>query len=157
MGSPLRQEVHAVPFSPPPAPRTGLVYGRNEPPRSTHNWVLYSCQWAVTMVYCSGLGLRDPGYRPQLCRRENDPLHLCSCSGLREYSAAGHRMAMVHGPNVIPSLEIVAASTAGENHVLQYFPAQALSGGIIVGSRRSGSRSLYRSIPYRPNCKTGAT
>ena len=49
MGSPLRQEIHTVP-SPPPQ-KTGLVYGRNEQPRSPHVWCLYSFQWLVTMVY----------------------------------------------------------------------------------------------------------
>jgi xanthine/uracil permease len=45
----------------------------------------------------------------------------------------GHRMAMVHGPNVIPSLAIVAAFAAGgENYALQSFTAQALAGVVIV-------------------------
>jgi xanthine/uracil permease len=45
----------------------------------------------------------------------------------------GHRMAMVSGPNIIPSLAIVAAFTAGgENYALQSFTAQALAGIIIV-------------------------
>lgn len=45
----------------------------------------------------------------------------------------GHRMAMVHGPNVMASLAIVAALVAGgETYALQSFTAQPLSGVSIV-------------------------
>jgi hypothetical protein len=42
-------------------------------------------------------------------------------------------MAMVSGPNVIPSFAIVAAFTAaGETYALQSFAAQALAGVLLV-------------------------
>jgi xanthine/uracil permease len=45
----------------------------------------------------------------------------------------GHRMAMVSGPNVIPSFAIVAAyAAAGETYALQTFAAQALAGVLLV-------------------------
>jgi xanthine/uracil permease len=59
----------------------------------------------------------------------------------------GHRMAMVHGPNVIPSLAIVAAYTAGgENYALQSFTAQAISGVIITALVLLGAVRYIRKV-----------
>jgi len=59
----------------------------------------------------------------------------------------GHRMAMVHGPNVIPSLAIVAAFAAGgETYALQSFTAQALSGIIIVALVALGAVRYIRKV-----------
>jgi xanthine/uracil permease len=59
----------------------------------------------------------------------------------------GHRMAMVHGPNVIPSLAIVAAYAAGgEAYALQAFTAQALSGIIIVAVVALGAVRFIRKV-----------
>jgi xanthine/uracil permease len=133
MGLPQRQEIYTVP----PPPQTQLVYGRNERPRSTHDWCLYSFQWLVTMVYAVvwgyaivGVGLNFSG-----ARMTTYISAVVLTIGLSTLLQAwfGHRMAMVHGPNVIPSLAIVAAFTAGgENYALQSFAAQALAGIIIV-------------------------
>src|SRR5215831_10131056 len=124
MGSPLRQEPQLVSAPPPRPSAIGLVYGRNEQPRSTHDWVLYSFQWLVTMVYAVvwgyaivGVGLNFTGAR--MTTYISTVVLTIGLSTLLQ-SWLGHRMAMVHGPNVIPSLAIVAAFTAaGENYALQ--------------------------------------
>src|SRR5262250_493369 len=137
MGSPLRRGIHAVSSSPPPLPKAGLVYGRNEQPRSPHDWLLYSFQWLVTMVYAVvwGYAIVGVGLNFQGARMTTYISAVVLTIGISTLLQAwlGHRMAMVHGPNVIPSLAIVAAYTAGgENYALQSFTAQALSGVIIA-------------------------
>lgn len=151
MGSPLRQEIHAVPSPPPRLPETGLVYARNEHPRSTHDWVLYSFQWLVTMVYAVvwgyaivGVGLNFQG--PRMTTYLSAVVFTIGLSTLLQ-AWLGHRMAMVHGPNVIPSLAIVAALAAGgETYALQSFTAQALSGIIILGLVALGAVRYIRKI-----------
>ena len=59
----------------------------------------------------------------------------------------GHRMAMVHGPNVIPSLAIVAVFIAGgEAYALQSFTAQAMAGIIIVALVYLGAVRYIRKV-----------
>jgi xanthine/uracil permease len=138
MGSPLRQEPYAIPSVPsPPAKADQLVYGRNEQPRSTHDWCLYSFQWLVTMVYAVvwGYAIVGVGLNFQGARMTTYISAVVLTIGLSTLLQAwvGHRMAMVHGPNVIPSLAIVAAFTAGgEDYALQSFAAQAFAGIIIA-------------------------
>src|SRR5215469_13753028 len=137
MGSPLRHEIHVVPTAPPPPAETELVYKRDERPRSTHDWVLYSFQWLVTMVYAVvwGYAIVGVGLNFQGTRMTTYISAVVLTIGLSTLLQAwlGHRMAMVHGPNVIPSLAIVAAYAAGgENYALQSFTAQAISGVIIA-------------------------
>lgn len=113
MGSPLRQEIHVVPSPPAPPPKTELVYRRNEQPRSTHDWILYSFQWLVTIVYAvvwGYVGLNFGGAR--MTTYLSAVVLTIGVSTLLQ-AWLGHRMAMVHGPNVIPSLAIVAALAAG--------------------------------------------
>jgi xanthine/uracil permease len=136
MGSPLRNKIHVIPSTPPPR-EPALVYGRNEQPRSRHDWVLYSYQWLVTMVYAVvwGYAIVGVGLNFHGARMTTYISAVVLTIGLSTLLQAwlGHRMAMVHGPNVIPSLAIVAAYAAGgENYALQSFTAQALSGVIIT-------------------------
>ena len=150
MGSPLRQEIHAVP-SPPRLPETGLVYARNEHPRSTHDWVLYGFQWLVTMVYAVvwGYAIVGVGLNFQGARMTTYLSAVVFTIGLSTLLQAwlGHRMAMVHGPNVIPSLAIVAALAAGgETYALQSFTAQALSGIIILALVALGAVRYIRKV-----------
>lgn len=148
MGSPLRKEIHAVPS---PPPQTGLVYQRSEQPRSTHDWILYSFQWLVTMVYAVvwGYAIVGVGLNFQGARMTTYISAVVLTIGISTLLQAwlGHRMAMVHGPNVIPSLAIVAAFTAGgENYALQCFTAQALSGVIIVALVALGAVRYIRKV-----------
>jgi xanthine/uracil permease len=116
---------------------TELVYGRDGQPRSTRDWVLYSVQWLVTMVYAVvwgyaivGVGLNFEGQR--MTTYISAVVLTIGLSTLLQ-AWQGHRMAMVSGPNVIPSFAIVAAFTsAGESYALQTFAAQALAGVLIL-------------------------
>src|SRR5215467_2137192 len=151
MGSPLRQEIHAISSPPPRLPETGLVYARNEHPRSTHDWVLYSFQWLVTMVYAVvwGYAIVGVGLNFQGARMTTYLSAVVFTIGLSTLLQAwlGHRMAMVHGPNVIPSLAIVAALAAGgETYALQSFTAQALSGIIILALVALGAVRYIRKV-----------
>jgi len=148
MGLPLRKEIHVIPSSSPP---TGLVYGKNEQPRSTHDWVLYSFQWLVTMVYAVvwGYAIVGVGLNFQGARMTTYISSVVLTIGVSTLLQAwlGHRMAMVHGPNVIPSLAIVAAFAAGgETYALQSFTAQALSGIIIVAVVALGAVRFIRKV-----------
>jgi xanthine/uracil permease len=151
MGSPRRKEIHVVPSSSSPSPQAGLVYGRSEQPRSTHDWVLYSFQWLVTMIYAVvwgysivGVGLDFRGAR--MTTYISAVVLTIGISTLLQ-AWLGHRMAMVHGPNVIPSLAIVAAYAAGgETYALQSFTAQALSGIIIVAIVALGAVRFIRKV-----------
>ena len=114
-----------------------LVYHRNEMPRSTRDWLLYSAQWLITMFYAvvwgyaivgAGLGFRGAQLTEYLSA-------IVLTIGLATLLQAwlGHRMAMVSGPNVIPSLAIVAAFSAGGlDYALQSFAAQAIAGLVIA-------------------------
>src|SRR5215469_13870584 len=151
MGSPLRRQIHAVPPPPPRPPETGLVYGRNEKPRSRHDWILYSFQWLVTMVYAVvwGYAIVGVGLNFQDARMTTYLSAVVLTIGVSTLLQAwlGHRMAMVHGPNVIPSLAIVAAFAAGgETYALQSFTAQALSGIIIVALVALGAVRYIRKV-----------
>ena len=114
-----------------------LVYRRNEMPRSMRDWLIYSAQWLITMFYAvvwgyaivgSGLGFRGAQLTEYLSA-------IVLTIGLATLLQAwlGHRMAMVSGPNVIPSLAIVAAFNAGGlDYALQSFTAQAIAGVVIA-------------------------
>lgn len=114
-----------------------LVYKLEEKPRSTGDWILYSLQWIVTMFYAVvwgyaivGVGLGFEG--------ENFTSYMSAVVltiGISTLLQAwlGHRMAMVSGPNVIPSFAIIAAYSAGGlEYGLQSFLAQAIAGVIIA-------------------------
>lgn len=114
-----------------------LVYKRNEKPKSVRDWVLYSFQWLVTMFYAVvwgyvivGVGLELEG--EELTKFMSAVVLTIGISTLLQ-ALLGHKMAMVAGPNVIPSLAIVAAFTAGGlDYALQSFIAQAIA-GVIIG------------------------
>lgn len=116
---------------------TELFYRRDEAPRSRRDWLLYSGQWLVTMFYAvvwgyaivgAGLGLQGAPLSQYLSA-------IVLTIGVSTLLQAwiGHRMAMVSGPNVIPSLAIVAAYGAGGlEYAQQAFMAQAIAGLIIL-------------------------
>src|SRR6185437_13309175 len=151
MGSPSRQEIHVIPPSSPPPLDSELVYKRYEQPRSIHDWTLYSFQWLVTMVYAVvwGYAIVGVGLNFQGARMTTYISSVILTIGLSTLLQAwiGHRMAMVHGPNVIPSLAIVAAFVAGgEAYALQSFAAQAIAGVIIVALVYLGAVRYIRKV-----------
>jgi xanthine/uracil permease len=116
---------------------TSLLYGRTDQPRSARDWALYSLQWVVTMFYAVvwgyaivGVGLHFEGAK--MTAYISAVVLTIGLSTLLQ-AWLGHRMAMVSGPNVIPSFAIVAAyASGGDNYAFQAFTAQALAGIIIV-------------------------
>src|SRR5699024_8024458 len=106
-------------------------------PRSVRDWVLYSFQWIVTMFYgvmwgyaILGVGL---GFEGQKLITYMSAIVLTIGISTLLQSWLGHRMAMVSGPNIIPSLAIVVAFSAGSlEYALQAFIAQAIAGVIVV-------------------------
>lgn len=128
-----------------------LVYPRNEKSRSARDWVIYSAQWLVTMFYAVvwgyaivGVGL---GFRGQQLTEYLSAIVLMI--GLATFLQAwlGHRMAMVSGPNVITSLAIVAAFSAGGiDYALQAFTAQAIAGLVLAALVLAGVIGYIRIL-----------
>ena len=128
-----------------------LVYKLEEKPRSARDWILYSFQWVITMFYAVvwgyaivGVGLDFQG--EELTRYMSAVVLTIGVSTLLQ-AWLGHRMAMVSGPNVIPSLAIVAAlSAGGEEYALQSFMAQAIAGVVIAALALVGVVKYIRKI-----------
>lgn len=128
-----------------------LVYNVDDPPRSIGDWIIYSLQWIVTMVYAVVWGYAIVGIEMGF-----------DSAGLSAYMSSivltiglstllqawlGHRLAMVSGPNVIPSLAIVAAITAGgKDYAQQAFLAQAISGVVIIALTLLGAVKYIKKI-----------
>ena len=114
-----------------------LVYRRADMPRCTRDWLIYSAQWLITMFYAVvwayaivGVGLGFKGL--QLTEYLSATVLMIGLATLLQ-AWLGHRMAMVSGPNVIPSLAIVAAfGTGGIDYALQAFTAQAIAGLVLA-------------------------
>ncbi|MDP9364882.1 MAG: purine/pyrimidine permease, partial [Chloroflexota bacterium] len=98
---------------------------------------LYALQWVLIAFYAAALGIAIVGVGLGL---EGDALagymgRVVLMIGLATLAqtVAGHRWAMLSGPNIIPSLAIVAASEAGgRDYALQSFNA-SIVGGLVVG------------------------
>jgi len=124
------------------------VYRRSDTPRGARDWFVYSAQWLVTMFYAVvwayaivGVGLGFTGAR--LTGYLSAAVLMIGLATLLQVWI-GHRMAMVSGPNVIPSLAIVAAfSTGGIDYALQAFTAQAIAGLVVAALVFAG---MIRSI-----------
>lgn len=114
-----------------------LIYRRNEHPRSSKDWYIYSLQWFVTMFYAVvwgyaivGVGLKFEG--SSMTTYISSVVFTIGISTLLQ-AKFGHRMAMVSGPNVIPSFAIVAVfASGGANYAYEAITAQALTGILDV-------------------------
>ena len=101
------------------------------------DWLVYSAQWLLTMFYAVvwgyaivGVGL---GFRGAQLTEYLSAIVLTIGLATLFQAWLGHQMAMVSGPNVIPSLAIVAAFSAGGlDYALQSFTAQAIAGLVIA-------------------------
>ncbi|HVL49706.1 MAG TPA: solute carrier family 23 protein [Candidatus Thermoplasmatota archaeon] len=128
-----------------------LVYAPDEKPRSAFDWGLYSLQWVVTMFYAVvwgyaivGLGL---GFEGAEFSAYMSAIVLTIGVGTLAQALAGHRFAMVSGPNIIPSLAIVAALAAGgREYALQAFTAQAITGIAVAALGLVGVLGLVRKV-----------
>jgi xanthine/uracil permease len=128
-----------------------LVYDVDEKPRSARDYALYSLQWLVTMFYgvvwgyaLVGIGL---GFEGEDLTRYMSAVVLTIGVATLLQAWLGHRFAMVSGPNVIPSLAIVAAATTGGmEYALQSFTAQAIAGVLLMALALVGLLNLIRRI-----------
>lgn len=116
---------------------TNLVYAVEDRPKSVSDWIIYSLQWLITMVYAVVWGYAivgiEMGFKSaELSTYMSSVILTIGLSTLLQ-AWLGHKMAMVSGPNVIPSLAIVAAITAGgAEYAQQAFLAQAIAGVFVV-------------------------
>lgn len=128
-----------------------LVYNINDHPRSARDWMIYTLQYVVTMIYAVVWGYAIVGIAMGFQAAEL-PGYMSSVIltiGLSTLVQAwlGHRMAMVSGPNVIPSLAIVAAITAGgKEYAQQAFLAQIIAGIVITALALVGAVKLIKKI-----------
>ena len=115
-----------------------LVYKPNDSSRSTRDTVVYTIQWIFTMFYpiiwgyvIVGLGLGM--YGPELAAYMSRVVLMVGVCTLVQVMA-GHKFAMVSGPNIIPSLAIVAAvAVGGREYALQAFNAYIIAGiGVAI-------------------------
>ncbi|MCL4822647.1 MAG: purine/pyrimidine permease [Anaerolineales bacterium] len=114
-----------------------LVYGPNERSRSIRDTILYSLQWLLIMFYPVvwgyaivgiGLGLEGAELSGYMTR-----IVLMIGIATLVQAAWGHRLAMVSGPNIIPSLAIVAAFVVGgKEYALHSFNAYIIAGVIVA-------------------------
>lgn len=120
-----------------------LVYKLDEKPKSIRDLLLFSAQWLVTMFYCVVWGYAVVGIGIDLTGSEFASymatiVLMVGLSTLAQ-SILGHRFAMVSGPNIIPSLAIVAAyGIGGKEYALQSFTAQAIAGIVIALAGSAG-------------------
>ncbi|HWK99140.1 MAG TPA: solute carrier family 23 protein [Parapedobacter sp.] len=130
---------------------TELVYGINDRPQSGRDWIIYTLQYTVTMIYAVVWGYAIVGMEMGFEAAALSGYMACIVLtiGLSTLLQAwlGHRMAMVSGPNIIPSLAIVAAVTAGgKEYAQQAFLAQAISGIVLVGLVLCGFVTFIKKI-----------
>ncbi|WP_423147838.1 solute carrier family 23 protein [Rubrolithibacter danxiaensis] len=128
-----------------------LVYDVNDQPRSTRDWIIYCLQWVVTMIYAVVWGYAivglEMGFKSaELSGYMSSIVLTIGLSTLLQVWL-GHRMAMVSGPNVIPSLAIVAAITAGgRDYAQQAFLAQSIASIVIIALTLFGAVKYIKKI-----------
>lgn len=114
-----------------------LVYGPDDKPRSLKDTIIYSVQWIFIMFYpvvwgyaIVGLGLGFSG--DVLASYMGRVVLMIGVSTLAQ-ALFGHRLSMVSGPNIIPSLAIVAAfAVGGQEYALLSFNAYIIAGIIVT-------------------------
>lgn len=114
-----------------------LIYGPDDKPGSVRDNLLYSVQWILIMIYPvvwgyaivgAGLGLSGNILAEYMGR-------IVLMIGLSTLIQAlyGHRLSMISGPNIIPSLAIIAAlGVGGEEYAVQSFNAYIVAGIIVA-------------------------
>lgn len=134
-----------------PNDQQSLVYSIDEKPRSTRDLLIYTLQWTVTMFYAVVWGYAlvgtEMGFEGQTLVSYMSAVVLTIGISTFLQSWKGHRMAMVSGPNVIPSLAIIAAIAAGgREYAQQAFLAQAIAGIVVLGLGLLGIAKYIRKI-----------
>ena len=114
-----------------------LLYDVDEKPRSWKDTLVYATQWLMIMFYpvvwgysVVGLGLGMSGEELGLYMVR--VVFIIGISTLIQV-AVGHKLSMVSGPNIIPSLAIVAAmSIGGREYAEQAFNAYIIAGVVVA-------------------------
>ncbi|WP_159446031.1 uracil-xanthine permease family protein [Carnobacterium iners] len=114
-----------------------LIYGPEDKPKNWKDGILYSLQWIMIMVYPviwgyaivgKGLNLDDAVLAEYMGRI----VLMIGLSTLIQ-TIAGHKLSMISGPNIIPSLAIVAAyEVGGEAYALASFNAFIIAGIVVA-------------------------
>jgi xanthine/uracil permease len=114
-----------------------LIYDLNESPRSKKDLIIYTLQWIMIMFYpvvwgysIVGLGLNLTG--EELGFYMVRVVFMIGVTTLVQVSF-GHKLSMISGPNIIPSLAIVAAyAIGGKDYALQSFNAYIIAGIVVA-------------------------
>ena len=120
-----------------PKPQTGLVYGPDDKPRSTRDALVYSLQWILIMFYpvvwgYSLVGINIGFTSSELSAYMSRIVLMIGVSTLIQV-LAGHRLSMISGPNIVPSLAILAAfSIGGKENALMAFNAYIIAGLLVA-------------------------
>ena len=118
-------------------PKTTLVYGPNDKPQSGRDAILLSLQWILILFYPVVWGYSIVGINIGLTSSElsgymSRVVLMIGVSTLIQV-LAGHKLSMVSGPNIIPSVAIVAAfSIGGKENALAAFNAYIIAGVIVA-------------------------
>lgn len=114
-----------------------LVYGPDDKSKSIKDTIIYSLQWIMIMFYPVVWGYSIVGKGLEMTGEELGMymvrvVFIIGVSTLIQASL-GHRLSMVCGPNVIPSLAIVAAfSAGGKEYALLSFNAYIIAGLVVA-------------------------
>lgn len=120
-----------------PKNTAGLVYGPDDKPRSTRDALVYSLQWILIMFYpvvwgYSIVGINIGFTSSELSAYMSRVVLMIGVSTLIQV-LAGHRLSMISGPNIIPSLAILAAfSIGGKENALMAFNAYIIAGLVVA-------------------------
>ena len=128
-----------------------LVYQPDDKSRSTKDTVVYTIQWIFIMFYpviwgyvIVGLGLGMHG--AELASYMTRVVFMIGvCTLIQVFK--GHKFAMVSGPNIIPSLAIVAAyAVGGREYALHAFNAYIIAGIAVAILGGFGVISLISKV-----------
>lgn len=114
-----------------------LVYSSNEKPRSIKDMIVYSLQWVLIMFYpvvwgyaIVGVGM---GFSESVLAGYMSRVVLMIGISTLVQVTLGHKLSMVSGPNIIPSLAIMSAfAVGGREYALLSFNAYIIAGIIVA-------------------------
>jgi uracil permease len=118
-------------------PQTELVYGPDDKPRSTRDAIVYSLQWILIMFYpvvwgYSIVGINIGFTSGEMAAYMSRVVLMIGVSTLIQV-LAGHKFSMISGPNIIPSVAILAAfAIGGKENALQAFNAYIIAGVVVA-------------------------
>lgn len=118
-------------------PGMQLLYGPEERPKSIRDIILYSLQWVFIMFYPVVWGYAIVGVSVDFSENELSAymarvVLMIGVSTL-VHVLSGHKLSMVSGPSVIPSLAIVSAfAIGGKEYALHSFNAYIIAGLIVA-------------------------